>query len=233
MNDMLSKIISTARKEGLFGVLREAIRFKIYLPARSIWNIALDRYHKIDTEEIVSLNSLGLPEDAGERCESTPIGEFLQIMRRFTIGPNDVFLDIGSGKGRTVLLAGRYAFKRIIGVDISMELNAVAEKNVRTLRGKLACKKYEFVTSNALDYKIPVDVTYIYLFNPFSYKVLNSVLCNIRESIALNTRDVTLIYYNPKYSLEIEKEHKLVKIMSVEFNHWSLYKSRCFVYKFA
>jgi len=230
---MVNKIMIAVKREGFLKVLKEVIRFKIYLPARRIYNIALDRYYKIDTEEIVSLNSLNLPEDAGERCEPTPISEFLKIMRCFNICPNDVFLDMGSGKGRTALLAGRYPFKKIIGVDISEKLNEIAECNVKTLKQKLVCKDYEFVTSNALDYKIPSTVTYVYFFNPFSYQVLNKVLRNIEESIKENPRNVTLIYYNPKYSFEMERDHKLIKIESLEFSHWSLYKSKCYIYQFA
>ena len=230
---MVNKIMIAVKQEGFLKVLKEVIRFRIYLPIRRIYNIALDRYYKIDTEEVASLNSLGLPEDAGERCEPTPINEFSVIMGYVNICPNDVFLDIGSGKGRVILLAGRYPFKKIIGVDISERLNKIAECNMKTLKQRLVCKDYEFVTSSALDYEIPPTVTYVYFFNPFPYRVLNKVLVNIGKSIKDNPRKVTLIYYNPKYSFEMEKDHRFIKIKSLEFSHWSLYKSKCYIYQFA
>ena len=41
------------------------------------------------------------------------------------------FLDIGSGKGRALLLAAEYPFRRIVGVELMPELNSMAEENIR------------------------------------------------------------------------------------------------------
>ena len=42
----------------------------------------------------------------------------------------DVFVDYGAGKGRTVVLASTYQFKRVIGVELAPELAAIAEENL-------------------------------------------------------------------------------------------------------
>jgi hypothetical protein len=41
------------------------------------------------------------------------------------------FIDLGSGKGRVLLMAAAYGFKRIIGVEFMPELHRVAEENIR------------------------------------------------------------------------------------------------------
>lgn len=43
-----------------------------------------------------------------------------------------MFLDLGSGKGRMVLSAARFPFRRIIGVELSNDLTAIARRNVAT-----------------------------------------------------------------------------------------------------
>lgn len=235
---MINKIIAILKHEGIIKLFILVVRRGLYIPSRRIYNIALDRHYKIDTEEEASLSSLGFPEDTGERYQPTPINVFLAILRHFNISSSDVFLDIGSGKGRTMLLAGRYPFNRIIGVEVSEKLNRIAECNVKNMKQRLVCKNYEFVTSNALEYEIPATVTYIYLFNPFTYKVLQKVLLNIKDSIRQNPRNVILMYYNPKFAAEMEREHKLIKINDLEFDHWlligsgRLYKFNCYIYRF-
>ena len=46
-------------------------------------------------------------------------------LERFT------FVDIGSGKGRTLLMASEFPFKRIVGVELMEELHRAAEENLR------------------------------------------------------------------------------------------------------
>ena len=47
-----------------------------------------------------------------------------------------VFIDFGSGKGRTLLLASKYRFRRIVGVEFSPELHLVAQHNIRKYRDR-------------------------------------------------------------------------------------------------
>src|SRR5271169_4560215 len=45
-----------------------------------------------------------------------------------------VFIDLGSGKGRTLLIASDYPFRRIVGVDLLPELHQAAEENLSKYR---------------------------------------------------------------------------------------------------
>ena len=55
------------------------------------------------------------------------------------IAGETVLVDLGSGKGRVLLVAQEVAFKRIVGVEWSSELHAIAEKNVAIAPG-VACQ---------------------------------------------------------------------------------------------
>lgn len=57
---------------------------------------------------------------------------FQSIMRNLPTDVSEyVFVDFGSGKGRTLLLAAEFNFKRIIGVEFARELHDTAVKNVK------------------------------------------------------------------------------------------------------
>ena len=47
------------------------------------------------------------------------------------------FIDIGSGKGRALILAGRLGFREAIGVEFSSNLHRIAEKNLARVRGSM------------------------------------------------------------------------------------------------
>jgi tRNA G46 methylase TrmB len=46
---------------------------------------------------------------------------------------NYTFIDIGSGKGRMLLLAAELPFRRVIGIEFASDLHAVAQQNVKNL----------------------------------------------------------------------------------------------------
>ena len=72
-------------------------------------------------------------------------------MRPFHIRPSDVFVDFGSGKGRVVYQGARYPFARVVGVEISEDMNRVARENVERMRAQLRSREVELVTSDVLD----------------------------------------------------------------------------------
>jgi SAM-dependent methyltransferase len=61
----------------------------------------------------------------------------------------DVFLDYGCGKGRVLIAAAGYRFRRIIGVEIAPELIACARENIRRCRHAFSCTNLEIEAANA------------------------------------------------------------------------------------
>ena len=60
------------------------------------------------------------------------------------------FIDLGSGKGRTLLMASSYPFRRIIGVELLEELNAIALENIARYRSpEQQCFNIEAKTGDA------------------------------------------------------------------------------------
>jgi len=59
------------------------------------------------------------------------------------------FLDLGSGKGKALLLASEFPFQKIVGVDFSSELNAIAQQNFRTYKSTTQrCKDVKIICAD-------------------------------------------------------------------------------------
>src|SRR5258708_19178551 len=94
------------------------------------------------------------------------------------------FVDLGSGKGRVLLMASDYPFQRIIGVEFMPELHCAAIKNVASYSNDhQRCRHIEAVCLDARDFQFPSGPLVVYLFNPFSEPTFAQILENLRLSI--------------------------------------------------
>jgi len=119
------------------------------------------------------------------------------MLPRSSVDASDVFLDVGSGKGRAVLFAaGHYAFRRVIGVEVSAGLHRVATENVRRYRGNLA--PIELINKDIRNWKIPNEVTVLFLYNPFWNSTFEDFVGKVRQSLDERPREFRMIYENPQ-----------------------------------
>jgi hypothetical protein len=144
------------------------------------------------------LQEVGLAAD--ERMSYLPSGWFYirRALKGASITSDDVLVDFGSGMGRAVLdAARRYPFGRVIGVEISPELTAIAMENLNRTHHKLRCRNVCFVITDAIEFTIPDDMTYAYFFHPFAGHIFHAVLHNIVASLDRRNRLITICYANP------------------------------------
>lgn len=158
----------------------------------------VDRRHGLDTAQPVGRDELGydVPErDAytASRWLALPIA-----LPRREVTEDDVFVDLGSGKGRVVLQAARrYPFKRVIGVELSPELNEIARANLERVRPRLRCRHVELVTADASQWDVPDDVSVVYLYNPFKGPIFASVFDRLSEAVDRSGRPLRIVYVSP------------------------------------
>jgi SAM-dependent methyltransferase len=122
--------------------------------------------------------------------------EMLQALnidfRRFT------FLDLGSGKGRALLIAAPYPFCRIMGIELIPALHVAAEDNIRKYKNaSQQCFAIECICADARDFDLPAEPLVIYLFNPFLQSVLAEVVSRLKSSLSASPRPVCILYHNP------------------------------------
>ena len=160
-----------------------------------------DLVHHVRTSGNESLHGhtlAGRPED-GYPYIPTRVSNARRILRNLPITDHSsfTFVDLGSGKGRVLLLAGAYPFRAVVGVEYALELHRQAETNLLSHRGKTLCSNIETRHLDARDYQFPKGDLVVYMFNPFPSPTLQTVLDNLQRAIGSESRQVFVILEYP------------------------------------
>jgi len=132
------------------------------------------------------------------------------------------FIDLGSGKGRVLLMAADYPFKRIIGVEFMPELHRAAQENIAGYSSDRQRRRLiESVCMDARDFQFPPEPLVAYLFNPFSEATFVAVLENLRQSIEQALRPVYVAYRFTEHENVLSEAGWLEKTAGTE--QWAVY----------
>jgi SAM-dependent methyltransferase len=135
------------------------------------------------------------------------------------------FIDFGSGKGRTLLMASDYPFRRIVGVELLPALHQIAQQNLRQYKSATQkCFALESICADATAFPLPPGPLVIYLFNPFPESGMRQVFANLDQSLLLHPRTVYLLYHNPLLEHVLSEGGRLRKIAST--HQYSLFSNQ-------
>jgi SAM-dependent methyltransferase len=115
------------------------------------------------------------------------------------------FVDFGSGKGRVLLIASQFRFRRVIGVEFDARLHAVACENIRSFRGRRRCAEVMSVCGRAEEYALPEGDLVLYFFHPFHACILEQILENVVRSYRASPRRILLIFFRADHAAIIER----------------------------
>lgn len=116
------------------------------------------------------------------------------------------FIDIGSGKGRALMIASRFSFKKIVGVEFIPELSATAKENLAKFSAPWQrCREIEAINGDATEFEFPVGPMVLYFYNPFLAPVMKRFLRGLMKSLEREPRETYLVYANPSFEKGIEK----------------------------
>jgi hypothetical protein len=206
-NATLAWIRDAIRWRGLLGAVRyyaaeSAELLRDLSPGRRrsrYGDIDFDFDHGVDTTwATVPLRSRIRELVSGARYQPSEPSLFHRIVQSLPVAPDGLtFIDLGSGKGRTLLMASDYSFRRIIGVELLAELDAIARQNIaRYHDDRQKCFALESHAGDAREFVFPAEPTALYLFNPFPEPVLRTVLTNLRDSLTEFPRPIYILYHN-------------------------------------
>ena len=123
------------------------------------------------------------------------------------------FIDLGSGKGRTLLMASDYPFHRILGVELLPSLNEIAQQNLEKYHSESQnCFAIESICADASTFRLPPEALVIYLFNPFPESGLRRALANLENSLTEHPRPVYVVYHNPQLQSLLNETGRLKRI---------------------
>jgi len=127
------------------------------------------------------------------------------------------FVDLGSGNGRTLLMASEYPFRKIVGVELLAELHHVAQENIRAYHSATQrCTQIEALCADASEFIFPDTPMVLYLFNPLPEPGLRRTIRNLEQSLRQWPRPIWIVYHNPAMSSILAASPALVKSCGTE-----------------
>ena len=170
---------------------------------------AFDALHGVETSAIVPSGSLGVTSrnrDCGVPYDPSPWRILHRSLRLTGIPAPDgfTFVDIGCGKGKVVLSAMTFPFKKVIGIEFSPYLCEIARRNLYSARlMRKSCRDAEIMCMDAADWKPPNEPLMLFFYNPFHAKVMADVARNLVMSYSRNPRSLFFLFFQSASSGEI------------------------------
>jgi SAM-dependent methyltransferase len=128
------------------------------------------------------------------------------------------FIDIGSGKGRALLLASEFSFRRIIGIELLPQLNQIAEQNIRKFSDDRGCAlPIETLCGDATEFEFPREPLVIYFFHPLTEAGFRKTLSNLQSSLEQHPRPVQILYANPIFEMLLASTGEFKKVTGTHF----------------
>ena len=186
---------------GLLSLVRKTVRYTIAKAAERRYDKALG----IDTGgEIVGKRLMIAPQKRAyaKGYAGTPpavaehlIGLVADRAHGFT------FVDYGAGKGRVLLIAARYQFDRVVGIELSEPLIRVAAANIAAYAQRHPeLRPIELVQTDAANYELPQTPCVLFFYDPFQASLMERIGQRVRESFVAKPRKLFIIYYFPAFA---------------------------------
>ena len=156
-----------------------------------------DIAYGLHTDGRVDLGDLRItaPSDIwGFAYVPTPASIFANILSLLPPPEGYSFVDLGSGKGRVVLMAAQQPFESVTGVEFSSELCSIAESNLACFRPHIAARDVRIVCEDAALFEFPPGPLIVYFYQAFEKEVLSRVV----ERLSIRRDETIFVYFNPQ-----------------------------------
>ena len=169
---------------------------------------SFDRPFKTDTAGSVQPAQLGI-EDAGVREQAILYLPSPPRVTRWMLDNVGIdhrqftFVDLGCGKGRVLLIASEYPFQKVLGVEISPALTAIARRNIELYQpASRRCRDVEVRNADATAFDFPHTPLLVHLYHPFEPSITQAVLRQMEKSLDAWPRQVAIAYLMYTAALE-------------------------------
>jgi len=222
---LLRRISNSFKRHGL-----KVSLLKLYIALVDHW---FDFRHGTDTCRWMLLQNLNISsrnKERGVRYEPARIVLLRKMFECMTpmLPTGGVMVDLGSGKGRVLLIASEFGFREARGVEFAPELCAIARNNFARYKESTNTKTvFRIIESDVVDYAIRNDDNVFVMFNPFDDVVLSKVLENIASSLLEYPRRILIGYYSPQHNETIARHGGFAPVEDVNFwgYHFTIYSN--------
>lgn len=188
----------------------------------AVANKKRDAAYGLETQATVSPDELDV-ESPHARDGFAYVATPSKVIETFIANlPDDLsavtFIDMGSGKGRVLLLASCHDFQETIGVEFSPELHDIACANIAKFASpRRKCKCVYSLNEDAAEYQIPSRSCAIYFNNPFTERVFTKVIQNIEQSWRASSSRMFIMYQQLRGELEDDRTANIELLESLPF----------------
>lgn len=195
-----------ARKMRAYLVLYDDVRGLISLKYNKS---RYDRLYGVETDEAAYPDSLTIDSDNRRFAtfyQATPVKLFHRIMRAIPVPLESChFIDIGSGKGRVLLMASEWPFKSISGYEFARELHDAAVRNVGLFRSpRQKCFAVTPIHGDALAVSLPAGDVVLFMFNPFHEELIARFVERLVSCSGERSGALYVCYVNPVHAAVFE-----------------------------
>ena len=206
-----------AETQGVIGLVRRrayqalwAVPIRSFLVRLPLFRRIYDgwsRPHPFDaahgTETSGSIAAAQCAPDAAMAAQMIPYGGSQPSIVRAGIAslPDHAqyaFADLGCGKGRPLIVASEFPFRRLVGVEIAPALAEVARRNAGVIAGTHPRRtKIEIQVGDATAVSPAAERVVYFMYHPFGRALVAALVANIERQLDNGLRHAFFIYYNP------------------------------------
>ena len=222
--DFIKEVIFVIKQRGLFAFSQLVIAYAI--------DLLFDKRFGTDTSSWARIEDLSIDSINVNKAEMYQVTRFLPL-RKLIISQhfpnNSVFIDLGCGKGRALIIAAQCGIKKLRGVEFSPELCQIAKENIRLYQEKTGnSADFNVSETDVVNYVIQPDENIFFLFNPFDDEIIAKVLQNLSNNLNDHPRKLWIIYHNPVYKQAIDASGLFFPIKDVTYwgSRFVIYQNR-------
>ncbi len=183
--------------------VRDDVQREVYLRRVARGHRRFDELLGTDTAGIVEPEAEDKADPAAHLAhhyEAVNESGFRAMVETLTPDPSQyAFFDIGSGKGKALILAARYRFQKVRGVEFDAAMHSAAARNIERATGYLdvRCADVESMVMDASKFDAYADKSFVLFFNSFGGEVLARFAERLEHHARASKGEIILAYLNP------------------------------------
>lgn len=123
------------------------------------------------------------------------------------------FIDLGCGKGRPLVVASEFPFRRVVGVELAPDLVSTARANAATVHERFPERPaIEIVEDNAARFRWPDGRLVLFCYHSFDADLVGELVVSLERALAGSVEHLFVIYYNPVWGALFDR--------SAAFERW-------------
>lgn len=171
--------------------------FMVYDNIRGSLKYGTNTFVPVELEEVTITNGDRKKASRYEAVSFYMLENLLQAFQK--VSRLTSIVDLGSGKGRVLMVAPHFGFTDITGIDFAKELCEQAISNMREKEKQFPAIKWRVINQNVEDYDIGKQDSVFFMFNPFTEIVLKRFLEKLDDSCHRFPRSTYFLYASPQY----------------------------------